>query len=44
MKDFININKRQITQYIRTKYTIYIEKGKKDVSNVVIIKVKRSKR
>ena len=27
------------TYYTHTKYTIYIEKGNKDISNIVLIKV-----
>ena len=42
MVDLIEINKRQkMTHYTHTKYTNYIEKEKKDISNTILIKVRR---
>ena len=41
IENFIEINKRQITHNTHTKYIIYKEKRKKDISNTVLIKVRQ---
>ena len=40
MKDYIVINKNRKAHCTHTKYTIYIDKRKKGISNTVLIKVR----
>ena len=41
IEHFIEINKRQKTHYTHTKYTNYILKRKKNISNTELIKFRR---